>query len=456
MDLLSNAFGGLDSSLAQRAEQQRLDSPGDSKLDAYIDRLLAGADPEQLKAEMRNDPDAEVRAIFGNLQTPPSVSPQGMVPDLHPQGGLQAPGAVNPAGGPGPYQPVQRPMAPSVPAQNQQTHLQNSQAIGGWQPGRSLADAPGPFEGSSALIRGHEVQGLGSRDASILMAQPTQGAPQVTPEQAGARVLPPSPPAQPRQAPPAPAQQAGRTIREQQRLMPLIPAMEAARSREAVAKTGADTKRSTEQSKNLRLALAAVAKQRGLDEDRIQRALIATEGMDDKMQIAYFKGIMDLQAEQVRAGATLGAAKTRTAGSGDDQRLKELSRSAASLRAQIARYAGADRLFVLPDIGITLGQAQQDLAAYERELRTLLNVDQRPDPAGPVYQPPQGTQPVPLTGVKAGIGKNPPPKAKGGPPPATGGNPSGAVRKQYNSQTNTIRWLDSTGKVVKTEPGPAK
>ena len=70
-DLIMQGSNSLGQGIGQWAQDRALDRPGDSKLDAYIDRLLAGADPEQLKREMYNDPDAEVRAIFGSLQTPP-------------------------------------------------------------------------------------------------------------------------------------------------------------------------------------------------------------------------------------------------------------------------------------------------------------------------------------------------------------------------------------------------
>lgn len=314
-------------------QDKELDKQIHPKLAAYIDRLLAGADPEQLKAEASADPG--LAGIFGGIQRGAPVSPQGMVPDLHPQGGLQAPGAVNPAGGPGPYQPVQPPQ--SVPQANQQQHSLAQTAVGG--PGQINPQSLGAMDVPPQQAGGRPNAGLGGMDALTMMAQPMQGAPQVqadTRPSVSSFMPKPQAPA-PAQAPAQP-QQPSYTRRDLQSIAPLIPTIEAGRSREMVAKMGADTKLKTEQSKNLRLALTAKAKEEGLDARMIQSALLATEGMDDKMQIAYFKAMIDLQRTQIGAEATKSAAGIRATApkGGEDPDEKELRNLQNSIRALTA------------------------------------------------------------------------------------------------------------------------
>lgn len=298
------------------AQDKEMDKAIHPKLAAYLDRLLAGADPDQLKAEASADPD--LAGIFGSIKRNGPVSPQGMVPDLHPRGGLQAPGAVNPAGGPGPYQVAQP--ATSVQQANRQEHSLAQSALSG--PGQISTQSLGAMD---VNMRGRTVSGVPGMDALTMMAQPMQGAPQVTPQQAGAQVMQPS---QPRPQPQSQPQPQGRqwTRRDLAQVVPLVPTIEAGRSREAVAKTNADAKMKTEQTKNLRLALQAKAKEEGLDARMIQDALLKTEGMDDKMQIAYFKGMIDVQKASISAEATKSAAgiKASAPKGGEDPDEKEL------------------------------------------------------------------------------------------------------------------------------------
>jgi len=326
VDLMMQGASTIGQGVGAYMQDKELDKQIHPKLAAYIDRLLAGANPDQLKAEAGADPD--LAGIFGSIQRGVPVSPQGMVPDLHPQGGLQAPGAVNPAGGPGPYQPVQPPQ--SVPQANQQQHSLAQAAVGG--PGQINPQSLGAMD---VNMRGQTVQGVPGRDALTMMAQPIQGAPQV---QADTRPSVSSFMPKPQAPAPAQPQQSGYTRRDLQSISPLLPTIEAGRSREMVAKLGAETKLKTEQSKNLRLALQAKAKEEGLDARMIQAALLATEGMDDKMQIAYFRGLIDLQRSQVGAEATKSAAGIKAAApkGGEDPDEKELRNLQNSIRALTA------------------------------------------------------------------------------------------------------------------------
>lgn len=285
-------------------EQQRLDEPGDPALDKYFNRLLAKEDPVKVAAEARNDP--SVQALLQKIasQGQPGPNPAATVPDVGmPRGqpSVLPPGTVSPSGGPaGPSGPGGlaamgggQPPAPTPrPAQDQQplpyesrsTDMQHS--VDFYDPGSGVRTTrPGPMETTM---------------------QTAQGQP------AGQRV---------------------RTVREQQRLMGLMPTLAAAEGRREVAGIQADAKTQAADMRNQTMALVAIMKENGLQDRDISKTLTQIEGLDVKQQIAVLKALTDIEKARIGAGATLGAAKTRAdAGSGpEDPAEKELRTSINAL-----------------------------------------------------------------------------------------------------------------------------
>lgn len=292
VDLISSGAQSL-GNVGQQAystyqEQARQDAPGDPILDKFINRLMAGEDPAKLGAEARADPSLQQLLQKIASQGGAGPSPQSMVPDVGaPRGQPQVmpPGTVNPAGGP-----------------------QSLGSMGSPQQGQSLgAPAPQP------------------RPQAPQSQMPQGPLPPANYETGGVQVSRPAAPQEPGAQDPK-----LRTVREQQRLMGIIPTLAAGQSRENVAGMQTDARRDAATLRSNTTALIAIMKENGLQDRDISNTLTKIEGLDVKQQIAVLQAITDLEKSRIGAGATLGAAATR-ASTGEDSAEKELRTSITAL-----------------------------------------------------------------------------------------------------------------------------
>lgn len=285
----AEGIGGIaQQGYAYGVQQAAQNAPGDPALDVYLHRLIHGEDPQRLAAEAKQDPVLQDALARLHAQAQPA-QPGQYVPDVGIQNGrpaVQTPGAVNPAG---------------VTAQIPQS---------------GLTQAP-PAQQAPPQLGGQAGQPP---------PQSSLGAPAAAPQaQQGMLARPPA-----RQAF---IPMVHRTVAQQQRLAPFLPAMIAGASREDVARTQAQGRAD---SANLRAqtgVLITLLKEKGLDDRQIQDQLTKFEGLDIKAQIAAMNAAVSLMNVQTSAGATVGAARVR-ADTKEDPAEKEL-RSVQSAIANI-------------------------------------------------------------------------------------------------------------------------
>lgn len=426
--LIMGGFNSLGQGIQQVDQQNQMNAPGDEMLDAYINELLKpGTDPYVLAQKFREDGGLEFLRARAT-QRGQMVSPQASTPDVSAPGGqptLSAPGSVSPAGGP------QGPLGLGAMG-GQMQH-------GDAQP-RSLGEAPANNIGPMSInMRGQQVNGVPGMDALVMNAQPlAPQAPQGNFNQMAQRTVPK---AQDKFAGQFNAKDqytggARRTVAQQQRLMPLVNTLTAAQSREQVAQTQAEAKLAQTQLTQEVRGLVAVMRQNGLDDDRIQKALMAAEGLDVKQQIAVLRAIMAIQTATIGAEATKGAATIKTNSSEENTRLKLIKDAVTSLRNQLASRDRADK-YTMPDGSMgTFAEAQDALRRYEAELSHGLGVTPAPRTEGP-EQPGKPLNPAP----------------KGNVAPPTAKKTSTAVTVRYSKSRNKTQWLDKDGNVVREESG---
>ncbi len=293
----SSLGGGIASAWQAGRDKAEGDQPIPDVLQRYVQRILAGEDPQQVGAEAQRDPGIAA-LIQQHRRSPQMPNPASTVPDVGWQGGpaLGAPGQFSPSGGP---------MGPSGPGA-----LGTQAAQGG--PAMSLGSMQAQqHQGAQQAIAPESYQ-PGWMETSrtppsiAAMAQPTQGAPQVTPQQAGASVGQPSRPAQAAQ----PAQR-NMSRKEFGMLSPILPAAIAAGGRQEQARAVAEGRMRTEQMRAQKDTLLAIMKENGLDARVGQQLLLKLEGMDDAQQRAYLEAMTDLLKAQTQASASTGAARIR-------------------------------------------------------------------------------------------------------------------------------------------------
>jgi hypothetical protein len=324
-DLAISAFSGLDQSVAAYTADKALDAPLNPRLAALLDRLTSGADPEQLKQEMSIDP--ELRELL-HPSLKQTVSPQAMVPDIQSKGfqGIVPPGTVNPAGGPGPYQPVQAPPPQGQPSrpptyQSGAVYQSNVPPPNQISAANQTPDSGKPAYGqvsAQALPDAPQPQSLGAMQSQPPPGprQPLRPAVREPMQSLGSMPMPAmdsavAPKPAPQAAPTAKPAAGGWTKRDWQSVQGALPSMIAGNSREEASRMNNETKVRVENTKNLRMALVAKAKEAGVDADRIQKFLLDTEHMDDRMQIAVWEGLVALSVAQTRSNSNVGAAQIR-------------------------------------------------------------------------------------------------------------------------------------------------
>lgn len=299
----AKGFGdSLGTSVANYQAEQTANAPIHPAMQAYIERLLKGEDPTKLGLEARNDPNM-ARMIDERLRGPQPAGIANNVPDVGVQGGqpsLGAPGQFSPAAGPGTQPGFGGP--PAAPA----------------QPQRSLSAQPNERQANLGTfdipLGGQQVPAPGLV-ALPRMAQPTPGAPQVSPQEAGAKVLPTSqkPAAQAQPSSKGSAQPASPPITNRQfaSMQNMLPAAIAASGRQDAARIQAETKMAVARLDAEKSTLLAIMRENGMDTRHFEQMLKATETLDVSQQQAVLKAVTDLMKAQISAGATLGAARTR-------------------------------------------------------------------------------------------------------------------------------------------------
>lgn len=421
--LIMGGFGSLGQGIQQVDQQNQMNAPGDEMLDAYINELLKpGTDPSALAQKFRENGGLEFLRARAT-QRGQMVSPQASTPDVSAPGGqptLGAPGSVSPAGGP---------QGPLGLGGSGTSHGGQGASVG--QMGQAM-----PFEGTDSPMAQGPNSGLGGVQAMLANAQPlAPQAPQGNFNQMAQQGRP-SPQPRPQGGTQPQAGGARRTVAQQQRLMPLVNTLTAAQSREQVAQTQAEAKLAQTQLTQEVRGLVAVMRQNGLDDDRIQKALMAAEGLDVKQQIAVLRAITAIQTATIGAEATKGAATIKTNSSEENTRLKLIKDAVTSLRNQLASRDRADK-YTMPDGSMgTFAEAQDALRRYEAELSHGLGVTPAPRTEGP-EQPGKPLNPAP----------------KGNVAPPTSQKTSTAVTVRYSKSRNKTQWLDKDGNVVREESG---
>lgn len=270
-----------DASLAAQKQEDFQNFELNPQMQAFMDRIMAGEDPVQVGQEAAKTPGfLEQLAQGGNaVQSPASAANRDYRQQL-------------PTGAPPPQAPVRAP-AP-----------QASIADPNWRPPASFRPGQSPALGP----------GVGPS-----LGQPTQGAPQVTPAQAGAVGSVGGPPPQrPQVAPPqaAPAAPAPHrwTQREFQQLQPALPSIVAAQGRSQAAKTTAGAKIDVADKQALVRFITAKMREDGKTQAQIDNALIAIMGEEGKNTRAAAANETSTTNTAIKAGAAKEVAATNASG----------------------------------------------------------------------------------------------------------------------------------------------
>lgn len=404
-DLIMQGTDSLGQGIAAYSADKALDQPGDPALDKYINRLLRGEDPHALAAEAKNDP--LLAAALTRIQQGHGgqiVNPSATTPDIGMQGGRPAvlpPGALSPAAGPqGQYggmgapppqaqAPAPQQPAASAPAQGEglgRPTLGSPATPDHAPPARS--GMPGLVNSAAQGFQGAPQFGLGNPPPAVQSA-PRQ-RPMMTTATGPARQPSPQPP---------PQQDQLRTVRQQQRLMGLLPALAAGQSRQNVADINAQARVDTAQTRQQTALVVQMLKSAGADDQRVQTALTSLEGLDDKQQQAALRGMVAILQSQNAAGSRLGAASiSANAKTGSDE-LKYIQSEINNLQNALSNPKLAD-IDTGDGVKRSRAQAEQDLFRLKARQAQLTGVQGRDPVQGPIQEFP-GQKPNP-----------PPPPAK--------------------------------------------
>lgn len=301
--LAISGFQGVDQMNREAEQKRQMNMPIPQAFADYIQRLMAdpNADPKQLAQEARNHPEVQALLSGGGPQQPaaPLPRPQDSLSQVGPGAGpgspaLYAPGGMNPAHGPQAGMPPAQPQAQPQPAPQRPSFTQS----------------------------------LGQ------MGQPAQGAPPVSPQQAGAQ----GSGQYPRPNFPTPQFRGGDTMnyRELQAIGPHLPELQRTQSRQQVAGQQGDVRLQIQEMKGKIQQGVADLKAQGVSDANIVKMLLGTAQEEGKQErfVEGEKG--KTERAKIGAGATLGAAKTRatTTESSDEKELRNLQTKIQGLTAK--------------------------------------------------------------------------------------------------------------------------
>lgn len=343
-DRATEGFAGIDRMNAQAKAERESRMPVPQWYADYIQRVLSdpNADPAQLGREAAMHP--EFKAMVGGAQPQGSQipRPQDSLSQVGPGSGpgypaLYAPGGVNPAhgpqsglpamSGPGAGSPMSQPgtgYGAPPPANPWQGAPQMQPRMTFGHPAAAAAIAP-------SQPQPQYIQSLGQ------LGQPTQGAPQVSPAQAGASGSGPAQPRAPRDFGP-PIFRGGDTLsrRDAAMIAPQLPTAIAAQGRRESTQATGDNKVQLQQMKNqLGLAVAEM-KRSGQTDEQIVKMLLGTAKEEGTQQrfVEHEKGLT--KRAEIGADAATGSAAIRSkAGEDpDEKRLRNLETRISALKLQ--------------------------------------------------------------------------------------------------------------------------
>lgn len=336
--------GTIGGGLAAYGQEQALDEPLHPALQKYLQRLMAGEDPNQLAEQARLDP--AVQEMINEARAQLSQSrprPADAVPDAAYQRGqpsVLAPGTISPSGGP---------QGPAGSQAGLAGLAARGNAGGAWNANRPLLSQPSPqSQGLGAATEALQPQ-VEQQTPPIPAQGAAQPAPQPQPDQQplpysqppqrpmGAAVVnaqgasgyrapepgafggmspatsprprpQPAPAAQPRPAaqapgPATPVQSGGApqrplTQRDLRSMGNALPAMIAGAGRGDVARVNAQSKVQVAKMQTDVKGMLGALKERGLNTQRFDTLVLAIEKLDDAQQQAVLKELgANLRAE---------------------------------------------------------------------------------------------------------------------------------------------------------------
>jgi hypothetical protein len=180
-------------------------------------------------------------------------------------------------------------------------------------------------------------------------------------------------------------------------MQPLIKTAQETQSRQQVAQTGAEGRQGVADTRAQVSQAIARLKAQGASDANIVKMLLGTAEEEGRQERAAASEADKTERAKIDAGARLGAAKIRASGGMEQVDLKVIADQARSLRSLISQFARADKMFILPGLNITLGQAEQDLARYDAEVARRTGMSARPPNEGPQL-PPQKPAAKPAAG----------------------------------------------------------
>ncbi len=353
--LAQQGFGQIDQ-MRKEAEAKRLGRmPAPQALSNYFQRVFNGEDPRLVAAEASAHPEVQqhVEGLRNGAQNPQdSVSHVG--PGV---GGPGMPGLYTPKG--------TRPDMPPMAGLPGSAHQMNQQSLG-MQPTPSLAGGPALGGGQQS------VPSYGSAPQQTLanMGQPMQGAPQVSPQQAGASNSL-SLPQQPGGGPQVPRQDFGRmrgftpntdilSNDEVARMGPYVAGAEQTQSRERIASEQGKVKEIVQQMKSAQAEKYATLRAQGVDEAtaaKLALGIMNEQGTQERF-VEGEKG--KTERAKIGADATKAAAGTRASAAEDpdEKRLRNLESRIAALKSKTDWEAQPD----LKDM-VTEFETEADAAA---------------------------------------------------------------------------------------------
>ena len=419
-------FGGIDQMNARAQAERQSRMPVPQAYADYIQRLLAdpNADPAQLGREASQHPEIQ-RYLQGGGQQPAGgiPRPQDSLSQVGPGTGpgypaLYAPGGVNPAHGPGMpntgmgggagavsgANPVngaavvpnqQPPQDPWREAAFQRGELPPAN----YQQGGVGVSRPGPDSFTQSLGR---------------TGQPMQGAPQVSPQQAGASGSAPLPPQQPgggpmvpRMDPGAPKFQGGDTMsyKDAAIIAPHLPGIEAARSREQVAQAGGDTRLQVQQLKNQLGSEVAGLKARGVSDANIVKMLLGTAKEEGTQQrfVEHEKG--ETKRAEIGADARTGAAAIGQQGreQSAEKELRTIETALAAITSKPDWTKDATSMMEFGRLTARVGELHRQVGRTGPSTPGPINGPPAPGAtSGPGTQPPPAKKPAQPAPAKAG------------------------------------------------------